>query len=90
MPKYLDTRGQPTLGIGVCGRCWFKFPLAELKADPNVPGLMVCKKDRDLFDPYRMPARLPDKINLPFVRPDTPLSEPPQPDWNPDGNEGGG
>lgn len=87
--KFLDTRGQPTLGIGICARCNSKLPLGELYDDPNIRGLKVCRDDRDLFDPYRLAARQPDKITLPFVRPDTPLATPPDPDWNPDGNKGG-
>lgn len=77
---YLDTTGNPTLGIAICGRCSFKFPLHMLQPDPNVPGLMVCEADRDVYDPYRLPARQADKINLPFVRPDTPLSAGPDSD----------
>lgn len=82
--KFLDTTGNPTLGIGVCSRCNFKFPLHMLLPDPNAPGLMVCEADRDDFDPYRMAARPADIINLPFVRPDTPLNNGPnQPaDWD--------
>lgn len=84
--RFLDTTGNPTLGIGICGRCSFKFPLNMLRPDPNVPGLMVCEADTDNFDPYRMPARPADVINLPFVRPDTPLTTGPnQPaDWQVD------
>lgn len=74
MPRFLDTSGNATLGIGVCGRCSQKFPLGELMPDRNYPGLMVCAKDRDDFDPYRLPARQPDRIVLPFTRPDTPLA----------------
>ena len=74
MPVFLDTRGQPTLGIALCARCSRKFPLAKLSPDPNYPGLMVCEKDRDAFDPYRLPAPAPDTISLPFVRPDEPLN----------------
>lgn len=73
MPKFLDVRGQPTYGIGICDRCRCKFPLAELHQDPNFPGLRVCAKDLDDYDPYRLPARQPERINLPFVRPDEPL-----------------
>jgi hypothetical protein len=73
MPVFLDTRGNPTLGIGLCGRCSRKFPLHELQSDPNFPGLMVCRVDRDDFDPYRLPARQPEKITLPFVRTDAPI-----------------
>lgn len=78
---YLDTRGGSNLGIGVCARCNFKFPLDELSDDPNARGLKVCRADRDAYDPYRLPARSPDTITLPFVRPDTPLTTPTQPDW---------
>ena len=74
MPIFLDTRGNTTLGIGICGRCSRKFPLGKLHSDPNAPGLMVCKADLDEFDPWRLPARQPDVITLPFTRPDVPLS----------------
>lgn len=73
MPRWLNTRGRPTLGIGVCGRCGIKMPLDKLSPDPNYPGLRVCDKDKDNFDPYRLPARQPEKISLPFTRPDTPI-----------------
>lgn len=76
-PSYwLDTTGQPTLGIGICGRCSAKLPLAELSSDPNAPGLMVCKDDLDVLDPYRLPARQTEEINLPFARPDTNIDVP--------------
>lgn len=75
MPVFLDTRGNATLGIGICGRCSRKFPIGELHSDPNSPNLMVCKADLDDFDPYRLPARQTETITLPFARPDTPLSE---------------
>lgn len=74
MARYLDTRGRSTLAIGICGRCSRKFPLDELMPDPNYPGLMVCRADRDDFDPYRLPARPADDITLKFVRPDEPLT----------------
>ena len=41
--------------------------------DPNSPGLFVCPEDLDQYDPYRLPARQAEKINLDFVRPDDPL-----------------
>lgn len=71
---YLDVRGEPTFGIGICGRCSRKFKLAELHPDPNYPGLMVCDADTDDYDPYRLPPRREDQINLPFNRPDTPIN----------------
>jgi hypothetical protein len=33
---------------------------AELRADPNVPGLLVCKDCTDVYDPYRLPQRQPE------------------------------
>ena len=77
MAVFLNTRGRTTLGIGICGRCSRKFPLDKLQSDPNYPGLMVCEKDRDDFDPYRLPARQPENITLPFARPDTPIGTAP-------------
>lgn len=74
--KFLNTTGNPTLGVGLCSRCQFKFALHLLREDPNIPGFMVCAADRDDFDPYRMPARPSDIIQLPFVRPDTALVVP--------------
>lgn len=73
MSRFLDTRGRSTLGIGICGRCSKKFSLDDLSPDPNAPGLMVCDKDRDDFDPYRLPGPAPDVIALPFTRPDDPM-----------------
>lgn len=73
MPRFLNTRGNTTLAIGICGRCSIKMPLDKLLPDPNSPGLLVCEKDRDEYDPYRLPARQPDNILLPFTRPDTPI-----------------
>lgn len=73
MPRYLNTRGNTTLAIGICGRCSIKMPLDKLQPDPNSPGLLVCDKDRDQYDPYRLPARQPDNVLLPFLRPDVPL-----------------
>lgn len=76
MPLYLNTRGRSTLGIGICARCSRKMSLEDLRPDPNAPGLMVCNADRDLIDPYRLPARQADNIDLPFRRPDVPLTVP--------------
>jgi hypothetical protein len=73
MPLYLNTRGNPTLGIGICGRCSRKFPLHMLHSDYKSPGLRVCDADRDHLDPYRLPARQTENITLPFMRTDTPI-----------------
>lgn len=74
MPLFLNTRGNSTLGIGICSRCSRKMPLDKLQPDPNYPGLRVCDKDMDEYDPYRLPPRQTEDINLPFMRPDVPVS----------------
>jgi hypothetical protein len=71
---YLDVRGEPTFGIGICARCSRKFKLADLASDPNYPNLMVCEADRDDYDPYRLAPRKEDQIILPFTRPDTQIN----------------
>lgn len=73
MPLYLNTRGNSTLGIGICSRCSRKFPLDKLHPDPNYPGLRVCDADTDQYDPYRLPPRQTEDITLPFMRTDTPI-----------------
>jgi hypothetical protein len=78
MSIWLNTRGKSTLGVGLCGRCSRKMSLDDLYPDSNDPGLMVCAKDRDQYDPYRLPARQPDKLTLRFVRPDDPLTPGPE------------
>jgi hypothetical protein len=77
MPKFLNTRGLPTLGIGICARCSRKMSLTLLQSDPNFPGLRVCEADLDQFDPYRLAPRQPDPLVLPFTRPDTPIGTDP-------------
>lgn len=74
MPRFLNTSGKATLGIGICDRCKMKFPLGELFSDPNSPGLKVCRKDVDQYDPWRLPARQAEKVTLSFVRPDESVS----------------
>lgn len=76
MAKFIDTRGNSTLGIGICDRCRRKFPLHVLQPDRNTPGLRVCAADNDEYDPYRLPALQDDHINLPFVRPDEDIAVP--------------
>lgn len=75
MPKFLDPTGRPTYTLGICDRCHQKFFLDELKPDPNAPGLLVCVKDRDVLDPYRLPFNPKDgNIAVPRPRPDTDIS----------------
>jgi len=73
MTTFLDTTGNASLAIAICDRCKRRFPIGELEPDPNSPGLRVCKDDLDVLDPWRLPARQPESITLPFVRPDEPL-----------------
>ena len=69
--KWLDTRGKSSLAIAVCDRCKMKRAYVDLGPDPNFPGLRVCNEGcRDQYDPYRLPARQTERINLRFARPD--------------------
>jgi hypothetical protein len=71
MPMFLDTEGYSDIAIGICDRCRMKRPHATLGPDINFPGLMVCEENcRDEKDPYRLPARQTERINLRFPRPD--------------------
>ena len=75
MTVFLDTTGQSTLGIAICGRCQTKRMLADLVDDGNIPNFKVCRKELspgcwDHYDPMRLPPREQDKFTLPFVRPD--------------------
>ena len=48
-----------------------KRAFVNLGPDPNFPGLRVCDQGcRDNLDPYRLPARKTERINLRFPRPD--------------------
>ena len=73
MPLYLDTRSEPTAAVAICDRCRFKFPIAKLESDPNSPGLRVCVDCIDEFDPYRLPPRVTEKIDVQYPRPEEPL-----------------
>jgi hypothetical protein len=68
---FLDTEGYSDIAIAICDRCRMKRPHATLGPDINFPGLMVCEENcRDEKDPYRLPARQTERINLRFPRPD--------------------
>ena len=48
-----------------------KRAYVNLGPDPNFPGLRVCDQGcKDQFDPYRLPARKTERINLRFPWPD--------------------
>lgn len=72
MSVFLDTRGLASVAIAVCDRCRMKVPFTTLVSDTNFPGLRVCAERgcRDNLDPYRLPARQTERINLRFPRPD--------------------
>lgn len=71
MPRFLDTTGETSIAIGVCDRCKMKRVFSSLMPDTNFPGLRVCEENcRDQLDPYRLPARKTERINLRFPRPD--------------------
>jgi hypothetical protein len=75
MPIWFDPSGRSTYGLGLCARCSRKMSIEDLFPDPNAPGLMVCVEDLDVLDPYRLPARQTEQINLPIYRPDVPLTD---------------
>jgi len=75
MPRFLDTLGMASLAIAVCDRCKMKRALSSMGSDPNFPGLRVCDQGcADNIDPYSLPARQTERINLQFPRPDVPLT----------------
>ena len=76
MPVWLETLGNTTLSIGICARCKMKRAYDELRPDGNIPALRVCGDGcSDEFDPYRLPARQPEKITIRFPRPDADIAE---------------
>jgi len=75
MPKWLDTLGNNVLSIAICDRCKMKRAYSEIIPDGNIPALRVCQNGcSDQFDPYRLPARQPEKITIRFPRPDADIA----------------
>ena len=71
MTRFLNTRGLSSLAIAVCDRCKMKRAYVSSQPDINFPGLRVCDRGcADKKDPYRLPARQTERINLRFPRPD--------------------
>jgi len=78
MPRFLDTRGYSDIAIAICDRCRMKRPHAEMRNDPNFPGLQVCGQNcADEKDPYRLPARKTERITIRFPRPDVSVATDP-------------
>ena len=71
MSIFLDTTSYSSLAIAICDRCRMKRAYSVLMNDPNFAGLRVCNEGcADQKDPYRLPARKTERINLRFPRPD--------------------
>jgi hypothetical protein len=75
MARFIDTTGLARIAIGICGRCSQKFPMVDLREDPNTPGLLVCEDDWDNFDPYRLPPRQPEQLVKGDLRPDVNVTD---------------
>ena len=75
MARFLPVRTQGNCAIAICDRCRMKHYYSDLMADPNSPGLRVCKDCRDVKDPYRFPARKTENISLKYPRPDSPTTD---------------
>lgn len=76
MPRFLNTIGNSTLSVFICDHCHMKRPYSDMRPDGNIPALKVCSEScSDEFDPYRLPARQPEKITIRFPRPDTDVAE---------------
>ena len=75
MSRFLDTTGNSVLSVFICDRCKMKRPYSSMRPDGNIPALKVCSEScSDQFDPYRLPARQPEKITIRFPRPDDDLN----------------
>jgi len=76
MSRFLDTTGNSTLSVFICDRCHMKRPYSDMRPDGNIPAIKVCSEScSDQWDPYRLPARQPEKITIRFPRPDADVSQ---------------
>ena len=71
MSLFLPISNKGTMAIAICDRCGVKHYLNDLSADGNSPGLRVCHDCWDTRDPWRLPPRKTEKIDVKFPRPDT-------------------
>lgn len=73
MSLYINTTGRSYVAVAICDRCRMKKPYDELAEDRDSPGLYVCPPCADELDPYKLPARETESIELRRPRPDTEL-----------------
>ena len=73
MPLYLSPRRGQSLTIAICQRCHFKRYHADLVRDPNTKQLVCRFNCQDIYDPYRLAPRQPDRITVREPRPEEPL-----------------
>ena len=73
MPLYLKPSKSSGAPVAVCGRCGLKMYHSQLSHDRDKPGLMVCSECNDEKDPYKLPARVSERITIKNPRPDEPL-----------------
>lgn len=74
MSLFLPVKNKGSVAIAVCQRCNKRMYYSDLQKDPN-NGMMVCKDDLDIYDPWRLPARKPEDISLQHPRPDVTVSD---------------
>ena len=73
MSLYLPIRSKGKVAISVCARCQTKMYYDDLVQDPNNK-IWVCAECRDIYDPWRLPARQAEDISLQHPRPDVELT----------------
>ena len=65
--------GGRSVANAICPRCQMRVAYDDLKKDPNTES-WYCPDCVDLYDPWRLPARIPEDISLAHPRPDTDIS----------------
>lgn len=72
MSLYLPVRLKGSAAICVCNRCHKKMYYSDLRKDPNNNNF-YCAECCDIYDPWRLPARMAEDISLQHPRPDDQL-----------------
>lgn len=73
MSLFKPPRGSGRAALAVCSRCKRKVYYDDLKQDPNNQN-WYCPACVDLYDPWRLPARVTENISLDHPRPETELT----------------